>query len=474
MRKWMTFGLICLLLFNVSSLGQIEKICVSSSDVSSQSLKIKVHFDGTLLADLAGELISPDSERPEANMIINFTKNQNLTIVREEFSVNLPTDFPYISMSGNGYYENRSISGELEINPEFGLPLENASLDFTLNETMIFANMSGTVLYETFLTYDIDNETLKEVIDELEASGLNQTYLNSTIYGPTNGKIECTELLISTVNGTSSANVTFSVKFEGDVFLGLVLMVGNLSGLPFPASGQETTISSTIDDTLDLIENSSFTITYSVEGELVIIGTTCFIETFNDDLQLLKNNILVNFFPGVEGFAFLHLTEFEMSNVTLAMSSDANGAAWSLKWLYMDPPIETINATDFDIPGLFDALGNIDGLVENLTFIIEGESNSTHVIVPVIPENVTQPDTNSSVTWYDVTLSDLEDIWFRVSSVTPPFLWIFSYDTMLLFTSLTGVVSFVVVLSAMYRRRFLPQSPGLHKNEISSKNRKRR
>ena len=461
-KEWIASGLILLLIpLSISSLKQIERIYSSSPDPSlSYSLKFKVYFNGSILAESTGESVSPNPNRTEITSSADFTKNEDVVILSMDNTILMPMEYPFFSLSGNGSYADGFASGEGTIHPITGLPLEDAVAEFNLTETRICANASGTILYETYLGYEINNETVRELIDLAQSHGANQSYANSTIYGYTGGKVECTELSIDAVNGTSSALITFSMKIEGDIFLGLVYMLAE-TGQPPPSEEQEETISSLIDDALDLVINSSFTMSYSVEGELTLESTTYFVETFDDDVTDLKDTVLANFFSGIEGVDFLHHTDFRVSNLSITYSSDPNGWSWSLKWLFLNPPIEHINATDFDIRyesiDLFDALGGLDLPSENLTFTIEGESNSTHEVVVVVPSNVTQPDvsnvSNSSVTWHDVSLGDLEDIWFRVSSVTPPVPpLILTLQDLFKFTVITGLIIVTAITVLQYRK----------------------
>ena len=463
MKKWIASGLILLLIpLSISSLKQIERIYSSSPDPSlSYSLKFKVYFNGSILAESIGESVSPDPNRTEITSSADFTKNEDVVILSMDNTILLPTEYPFFSLSGNGSYADGFASGEGTIHPITGLPLEDAVAEFNLTETRICANASGTILYETYLGYEINNETVRELIDLAQLHGANQSYANSTIYGYTGGKVECTELLIDAVNGTSSALITFSMKIEGDIFLGLVYMLADLTGQPPPSEEQEETISSLIDDALDLVINSSFTMSYSVEGELNLESTTYLVGTFDDDVTDLKDTVLVNFFSGIEGFDFLHHTDFRVSNLSVTYSSDADEWSWSLKWLFLNPPLEHINATDFDIRyesiDLFDALGGLDLPSENLTFTIEGESNATHEVIVIVPPNVTQPDesnaSNSSVTWQDVSLGDLEDIWFRVSSVTPPVPpLILTLQDLFKFTVIAGIIMATVIMVQQSRK----------------------
>jgi len=467
MKKWIASGLIILLTFlSLSSLKQIGRTYSSSSDSSlSYSLKFKVYFNGSILAESAGESVSPNPNRTEIDSSADFTKNEDVVILRMNSTILLPSDYPFFSLSVTGSYADGFASGEVVIYPIAGLPLEDAAAEFNLTETRICVNASGTVLYETYLGFEINNETVNEMIDLAQAYGVNQSYVNSTIYGYTGGKVECTELSIDAVKGTSSAFITFSMKIEGDIFLGLVYMLTNLTGQPPLSEEQEEAISSIIDDALDLVINSSFTISYSVEGKLVLESMTYFVGTFDDDVTSLKNTVLTNFFSGIEGFDFRHNTDFRVSNLSATYSGDPDGWSWSLKWLFVNPPVEHINATDFDIRyesfDLFDALGGLDLPSENLIFTIEGESNSTHEVVVVIPLNVTQPDesnvSNSSVTWHDVSLGDLEDIWFRISSVTPPAPpFILTLQDLFKAAVITGLIMVTVVTVFQYRK-----GPGL-------------
>jgi hypothetical protein len=186
----------------------------------------------------------------------------------------------------------------------------------------------------------------------------------------------------------------------------------------------------------------------------VFTGITYLVGTFDNDLTNLKNQVLSGFLSGLPGFDFLRLTNLRASNISVAFSSDSNGSSWKLKWLYANPQVEVLNGTDFDVPGLFVALGGLGLPSENLTFTIDGESNLTHQVTVVVPAGVQLPDTNTSATWHNVPFASLEGVWFRIVPALPPPFFVFSYDTMLWFTALSGVTSFVVVLSVMYRRRF--------------------
>jgi len=467
MKRLLASGTILMMvLVHFSNITMFTKIYHSSPDTSTNILKITTYLDGSLLAESTGEIIANDPYRPEMNGTLTFTEDNDVILIEQHVSILQLTDFPYISLDGSAFFEGKSLNGRIDVTPKFGLPLENSALDFSLNETMIHLNASGTVLYEKFLTYDpIDNETIKDAIDELNNSGFNQSNINSTVYNPTGGKVECTEFSINVVNGTTSADITFSMTLSGDIYLGFILTILNLTGQSFPSAELQSIISEVIDDALDLVTNSTINLSYSTEGLLVIDVSTFLIDTFDDDLQLLKNKILANFLGGIDGFTFLHLTDVYLEDVALSFNCDSEQFSWSVNGLYMDPPVDIINATDFDIPGLFDGLSNIDPFFDNITLIMEGGRNATHAVIVVVPQGVPQPGESDSAIWVNVSLGDLEGVWFRIVSIPPEF-WMFSYNALLWFATLSSVVSFVVVLSAMYRRRFFNHSTVAHNTEV--------
>jgi len=453
MKRWTASALILLLVvLNVSTFKQIKNVDSAPSDPSlNYAIRLKVYFNGSILVESTGELVSPNPNMTSISASANFTKSGDSVVVHHRATMLLPSDFSFVGVSGSGTYANGSASMEMTIQQPFP-DFEDTSARIDLNRTVIAATANTTAVYGGLL--GLNNETLKVMIDVLKLGGLNQSYVNSTIYGYAGGKVECTDLTINVVNGTSSAFISFSARFEGDVFLGLVYMVANLTGQPYPSPGQEATISSMIDDALDMVISSSFTISSNSEGELVFIGITYLVGTFDNDLTDLKNQVLLDFLSGLPGFDFLHLTDLQASNMSVAFSSDSTGSSWRLKWLFVNPPVEILNATDFDIPELFVALGGMNLPSENLTFTIDGESNLTRRVIVVVPGGVPLPDTNASATWHNVPFASLEGVWFRIAPALPPPFFIFSYDTMLWFTALSGVTSFVVVLSVMYRRRF--------------------
>lgn len=452
-------SLLVLLLITLNILGsrQIKNTYSATLDPSlDYTIKLKVYFNGSVLAESTGEFVSPNPNMMRTTASVNFTATENSVVVHHRVSILLPSEFSFIGLSGNGSYAHGSASVKVTIQQPFP-DMEDASAQFDINRTVITATANTTAVYGGLL--GLNNDTVKALIDSLEAGGLNQTYVNSTVYAPTNGKIECTKLTINVVNGTSSAFITLSLRLEGDIFLGLVCLAANLTGQPFPSPGQQATISSMIDNALNTVVNSSFIISSDMHGEVVFFGTTYLAETFDSDLNQLKNQVLENFLTGITGYTFLHSTNLRVSNMSITYSGDTSGQSWKVRWLFMNPPVNKLNATDFDIPGLFEALGGLGLPSNNLTFTIEGDSNSTHHVVVIIPLGAPPPVVNDSATWRNVMLGNLEGIRFRIAPIlAPPFL-IFSYNTMLWFASLTGVTAFVIVLSAMYRRRFALKQP---------------
>jgi len=121
---------------------------------------------------------------------------------------------------------------------------------------------------------------------------------------------------------------------------------------------------------------------------------------------------------------FLNETEIDISSLKLSFSVKETSVTGNLEGLAVLPPIDTINATSFKLERFFNLTTGLEPYEppkqgEKLKVIIEGGSNTTHVVILSRPGTVPEPDITTpdqrSMVWYNQSVSDLKDLIFTVS-----------------------------------------------------------
>lgn len=453
----------------------------STDNMWTNSLKFKVHFNGNLQIEYKEENTTRDEDRPTIDASINFTKKGNYVLTEEKIALPFLSFFPFnltvdtttikgifnFKMSGEGKYEDRVATGNLTIYPILTLlgfieiGLDPIPMRYNVTENRLYINGSATIPYVN----NIINYTTAEALrNQIENMGLNQSYLNSTIYTLSNGILECVFPPIGCINETDFAFLNSSMTVEGNILRALPYIFANIAGLPSPEESVAMAIESAIDAALDLVMNSSYTIS-TIGNLLTYSGTTFFVSTLDTDLSELKNDILDDFPPDIEEeeLDFLYETDLRISGVSITYSSGPDEATYDLKGLFLQPPVEWANATNFTIPGLFDVCGLI--FPEDLsTLIIEGVRNATHEVRAIIPPGVPEPSSQSLVTWINVNPDHLSGVTFKIVSLAAPF--IFTLQDLFKFAALAGIIMATVIMVQQSRKGIGPAAgPSLKQEE---------
>ncbi len=440
-------------------------IVTSPDPALSHSLKFKVHFNGSLLVEYTAENVTHDGGRPTIDGSLNFTRNGDYVSAIWKIMFPLPSPIPFnVSvdttplegelsfdrLSGEGIYAGRVAEGTLVIYPSvklFGyitIPMDPINMEYEINETYLSIDLWTAIHYlPPWVNYTVVNDLL----DYAKTMGFNQTFINSTVYYYSNGVLKCSDLTLNCVNAADHAEITSSVIVEGNFLEALPNILANVMGLPSPG-GAATAIASKIDAALDLVVNSSYTL--STTGDLVTHnGTAFFVSTFDSDLTELKNDVLDEFPPAIEAekLDFLHETDLRIRGISVRYSGNPDKALFGLEGLFLQPPVHWANTTSFTIPELFTICRDI--FPENLTsFTIEGERNATHEVRVIVPPGAPTPSNQSSVTWSNVNPSQLSGVTFKIVSLA-----IFTIEDFLKLAGISGFIAMVVIVVYQYRKK---------------------
>ncbi len=444
----------------------------STDHAWSHSLKLKVYFNGSLLVEYIGKNTTYDEGRSVIEASINFTKRPDSVLTKERVTLSFPLPISFnipidtttfegvfnLDLYGEGSYADGIADGMLIIFPSVELDLISILFDpilikYNVTETRLCVHLNTTIYYyEPIINYTVVKDLLNYAN---ETMGFNQTFINSAICECSNGELECSTFKIECVNETDRATIDSSLIIEGNVIGSLPYIFANLTGLAPIEESAATAIESKIETALDWITNSSYTLT-SDDGLLTYTGTVFFVSTLDSSLSELKNSTLDDFlndlFPdiGSEESDFLYGTDLAVSDLSIRYRSDPDEVSLDIDGLFLRPPVEWLNATDFTIPGLFNVC---DGLfTENLTtFVIEGERNSTHEVKVIIPPGAPKPSGQSSVIWTNIDLSHLSGVTFEIVSLAPPF--VLTLQDVFSLTAITGLIVATVVMVFQYRKK---------------------
>jgi hypothetical protein len=125
--------------------------------------------------------------------------------------------------------------------------------------------------------------------------------------------------------------------------------------------------------------------------------------------------------------SFINQTEIDIENLRASYSFTETLMTANIEGFGIWPPIDVINATRFQLKGLFNLTRNTypyepPGKGERLKITIEGGSNITHRTLLFRPTTVPEPDETASdrrrMVWYNQTLSSLMGMMFDIQLET--------------------------------------------------------
>lgn len=159
--------------------------------------------------------------------------------------------------------------------------------------------------------------------------------------------------------------------------------------------------------------------TYTIQGDT------------NAELNYVKDlylQYMLSFYSGLHmpvpsQLSFVNQTEIDVRNLRASYNFTETLMTGNIEGFGIWPPKDVINATRFQLKGLFNLTSNTypyepPGKGERLKITIEGGSNFTHRTLLFRPTTVPEPDETASdlrrMVWYNQTLSSLMDMMFDI------------------------------------------------------------
>ena len=164
-------------------------------------------------------------------------------------------------------------------------------------------------------------------------------------------------------------------------------------------------------------------ISLSNQGDTLEAGAEGFLgEAFEMEVNDLKLDLAENILGELSAWErfFLEDTWLETANLSLNLVFSEGRVQVELDGLDLRPVGDGLVGDSFTIAGLFNFTDSLflPEAGEMLTIVVVGGHNSTHLVTPIIPEEVPQPDESPSanmMVWWNCTASCLSPLLFRVA-----------------------------------------------------------
>jgi len=190
-----------------------------------------------------------------------------------------------------------------------------------------------------------------------------------------------------------------------------------------------TLIISLLNTTYCFLESYESSLTYE-DGRQEVRETYTIQGDLNAELNYVKEIFLEAILAPYEMYhtpvpwqvSFINQTEIDIRNLRTSHKFTETLMTGSIDGFGIWPPIDVINATRFQLKGLFNFTSEMGPYEpprkgERLKITIEGGSNITHRTILSRPPTVPEPDETASdmrMVWYNQTLSSLQDMIFEI------------------------------------------------------------
>jgi hypothetical protein len=203
-------------------------------------------------------------------------------IVSQYVVLNLPllnsTDFTI-----QGQYSNNSLTCTITFHMLSGSPIGDLTIDFQGGKTNLFLTGNVKVIYNIPI-YPLNKTTLEQMLIYLNSTILGHG--PSSLYGMTNGTLDCTYLNTSmTPYGSIGANVDFNASIHGDFTEALVYVLSSYLLGSMNSPEMRELIYSALNATVSSVKSTSFQIAYTHVSREISIRITL----VDDLLNLVKD-----------------------------------------------------------------------------------------------------------------------------------------------------------------------------------------
>jgi len=409
----------------------------------------------TLLSEYSGDLLT--------------TTISGSTTLPPSIASELPFNITDFTVTGE--YDGNMVTGSIIVDIWNGFPLDDIEIDFQGNNTYVYVNGSTTVIFGNYPDFGELNATVLEALLQNLTSTIGGTGPDS-LYNMTNGLLEFTMLNNMTTIHNGNATVEFEAKLEGDLIQALVNMTGqpyylyrvlnatwssveNASLLltyshTFKEANIDLVFAANITDLIDKtvlilpdipdippemvtfieyvlnttycsVESAQFSLTY--EDFTADLSATVVIDgDFKAEINYIKNMFLTYGVPQplTSQLLTINETEIDIDNFRISLSFDETSMEVDFSGFVVQPPIDVINATNFQLWRFFNITAGDEyeppGEGERLKVTVEGGSNGTHTIRIYRPGTVPEPDMSApgGMVWNNQSISGLKDLIFQI------------------------------------------------------------